>query len=178
MIEATKNEMFPVTVSLVDDGLGELVTGQTVAYDIRDINDNPLTPALSGTLDESTVEFGIYKKELSIPTAGTYICYATCSGFIASTEDIIINEVSEIEVAKYNLPYNISVIDYPRTTVSGAETASQIARKVPLGKTDYVVTLIKRDNDLDWSDPVSSGVSYAHYTSTSESLPFMMGGPF
>lgn len=178
MIEANKNESFPITVSLFDDLEAELVTGKTVSYDIRTIDDQLLSPPISGSLTESTVESGIYKTELSIPSAGNFICYATCSGFITSTEDIIINEESCAEVSKYNLPHNISVIDVPRTTASGAVTASQLARKVPLGKTDYIVTLIKADSDSDWTNPVSSGVSYAHYSSVTDDLPYMMGGEF
>ena len=178
MIEANKNESFPITVSLVDEGRAELVTGQTVLYDVRYINDTLLSPPISGSLDESTVASGIYKTEIAVPTAGTYICYATCSGFLTSTEDIVINEEDVIDVSKYNLPYNISVIDVLRTTASGSATPSQIARNVPLEKTDYIVTLIKQDADLDWSNPVSSGTSYAHYTSTGSELPFMMGGPY
>jgi len=176
MIEADKNELFPITVSLFDDNTAELVTGKTVVYDVRTIDDMQLTPPVSGSLTESTVEGGIYKKELSIPDSGSFICYATCSGFISSTEEIVINEVNSVDVSKYNLPYNISVIDVPRTTISG--TTSQINRRVSVGDTDYVVTLIKRDEDLDWSSPVSSGVSYAHYTSMDSDLPYMMGGEY
>ena len=176
MIEVNKNELFPIVVSLLDESRGELMGSRTVTYDIRTINDNHLIPPVTGTLSESSVENGIYKTELSLSEAGSYICYATCSGFISSTEEILINEVNPVDVFKYNLPYNISVIDVPRTTISG--TTSQINRGVSVGDTDYVVTLIKRDDDLDWSNPVSSGVSYAHYTSMSSNLPYMMGGEY
>ena len=178
MIETNKNESFPITVSLVDDGISELVPEQVVSYDVRTINDLPLSPPISGVMDESTVESGIYKKELSIPDAGLFICYATCSGFITSTEEIIVNATNPIDVYKYNLPYNISVIDVPRTTTSGNITPSQLSRNVPAGKTDYIMTIVKADSASDWSSPVSSGTSYAHYTSESDGLPFMMGGPF
>lgn len=175
MIEANKNEAFPITVSLLDEGLAELVSGKEVLYDVRYINDAPLTPPISGVLEESTVVSGIYKKEISIPEAGVYICYATCSGFLTSTEDIVISAENVIEVSKYNLPYNTSVIDVPR---NGVSTPSQTARNVPDGKTDYIVTIIKHDTALDWSNPVSSGTSYAHYRTINDSLPYMMGGPF
>jgi len=178
MIEANKNKLFPIIVSLVDDYTGVLVTGQSVAYDVREINDNELSPPISGTLSESTVEGGIYKTELSIPSAGSYICYATCSGFATSTEEIIINEENIYDIIKENRPHNLSVEDVVRTTASGSMTASQIARNVPYGRTDYIVTLIKRDSDLDWSSPTASGISYAHYVSTAEVLPFMMGGQY
>lgn len=176
MIEANKNELFPITVTLMDDLESSLVSGKTVEYDIRTVDDQFLSPPVSGSLTESTVEGGIYKTEVSIPTAGSYICYATCSGFITSTEDIVISEENCAEVSKYNLPHNISVVDVPRTTTSGS--ASQIARNVPLGKTDYILTIIKRDTDSNWNDPVSSGVSYAHYNSVTDDLPYAMGGPF
>lgn len=176
MIEANINESFPVSVTLLDEESAQLVSGQTVTYDIRYFDDSILSPPVSGTLYESTVEGGIYKAEISLPIAGTYICYATCSGFFSSSEDIVINAENCIDVAKYTLPHNISVIDVQRTNTSG--TLSQIARNVPIGKTDYIVTLVKRDIDLDWSNPVSSGTSYAHYTSLSDNLPFMMGGAY
>lgn len=175
MIEATKNELFPITVSLFDEETATLIAGQEVVYDIRYINDTPLSPPISGTLTESSVEGGIYKTEVSLPTAGSFICYAFCTGFITSTEDIVINDESAVEVAKYNLPHNISVIDVVRTDDSNP---SQLSRNVPLGKTDYIVTLIKRDDDLDWSNPVSSGTSYAHYTLQDQDRPYMMGGPY
>lgn len=178
MIETNKNELFPITVTLYDETTAELVSNKTVTYDIRTIDDDFLSPPLSGTLMESSVEMGIYKTEVSIPTPGTYICYATCSGFVAGYEDIVVNNDSIIEFTKANLPHNTSVMDVPRTTASGDMTSSQISRNVPFGKTDYIVTKIKRDEDSDWSDPVSSGISYAHYVSTEDRLPYMMGGPY
>jgi len=176
MIDAVKNELFPILVSLVDEFSGTLVPGGNVLYDIRNINDTPLIPPISGSLVESSVEAGIYKKEISIPTAGSYICYATCSGFLASTETIAIKEESIFDMYKYNLPYNTSVIDVQRTSISG--TLSQIARNVPLNKTDYIVSMTKHDTDLNWNNPVSSGVSYAHYKSINDDLPYMMAGEF
>lgn len=176
MIEANINESFPISVTLLDEGNSQLISGQVVSYDIRMLDDLALTPPISGVLVESTVESGVYKKAFSLPSAGAYICYITCSGFFTNSEDILINEYDTTEVAKYNLPYNISVIDVNRTESPGS--ASQIARNVPLGKTDYITTLIKRDADLDWSNPVSSGNSYAHYTSIADNLPYKMGGAY
>lgn len=91
MIRVNKNENFPILVSLVDESSGQLVSGETVSYDIRTINDSILSPPISGTLNESAVEQGIYKTIVSIPISGSFICYATCSGFITNTEDIIVN---------------------------------------------------------------------------------------
>lgn len=176
MIEANINEAFPVSVTLLDEESAHLVANQVVTYDIRTFDDLELSPPVSGTLAESSIEGGIYKAEVSLPSAGTYICYATCSGFFSSSEDIVVTEENCIDAAKYNLPHNISVMDIIKTTVSG--NSSQLARRVPLGKTDYIVTLVKRETDVDWSNPVSSGTSYAHYTSTSDALPFMMGGAY
>lgn len=174
MIESNINESFPISVTLVDENTSQLISGQTVSYDIRMINDLALTPPINGILSESVVESGIYKKALSIPSAGTYICYITCSGFFTNSEDIVINEESPVDVAKYNLPHNISVTEVVRANSVG--TASQIARKVPLGNTDYIMTLVKRDTDSNWDNPVSSGNSYAYYNSIEENLPYMMGG--
>ena len=174
MISAVKNIPFPIVVSLVDEFSGELVQGGNVSYDVRTMNDLELSPPISGSLSESTIENGIYKKEISIPIVGSFICYATCSGFLTSTETIIIEE-STFETYKYNLPYNTSVIDVLR---NGPATLSQIARNVPDGKTDYIISMIKRDEDLDWSSPVSSGISYAHYRTITDDLPYMMGAGF
>lgn len=176
MIEANKNELFPVTVSLIDDNELGLVPGKEVIYDIRYINDTPLSPPVSGSLIESNIEGGIYKKEVSIPKSGSYICYATCSGFISSTESIIINEESCVEVSKYNLPHNISVLNVKRTSVSG--TVSQLNRNVAIDDTDCVVTMVKRDSDSGWNDPVASGVNFAWYESIEATLPYMMGAEY
>jgi hypothetical protein len=94
MIESNINESFPISVTLVDENTSQLISGQTVSYDIRMINDLALTPPINGILSESAVESDIYKKALSIPSAGTYICYLTCSGFFTNSEDIVINEES------------------------------------------------------------------------------------
>jgi len=178
MIEANKNESFPIAVTLIDEETGGLASGEQVFYDLRTMEDLPLSPPISGTLEESTVTQGVYKAEVSIPDSGIYICYATCSGFYAGTEEIVINDESLYELSKTNSPHNLSVIDMPRTTVSGNATASQVARNVPYGKTDYIISIIKRDSDVDWSNPVTSGISYAHYRTSDDDLPFMMGGPF
>lgn len=178
MIEANKNEQFPITVSLIDEDTAELVTNQVVTYDVRTINDLVLSPPVSGSLSESAVEGGIYKTQISLSEAGIYICYASCSGFLAGTEEIVISDENIYEVTKSNRPHNMSVIDVPRSTSNGSETASQLSRKVPLGKTDYIITLIKNEDDDNWDNPVSSGVSYAHYSSVSDDLPYMMAGEF
>jgi hypothetical protein len=178
MIEANKNELFPITVSLLDDVTAELVADQIVTYDVRTIDDALLSPPISGSLSESIVEGGIYKTQISLPDSGTYICYAFCDGFVAGTEEIMISNENIYEVTKANRPHNFSIIDVPRATVSGAASASQISRKVPPGRTDYIVTIIKNDDALNWDNPVSSGISYAHYNSVNDELPFAMGGEF
>lgn len=176
MIEANKGSAFPITVSLVDDLRGELVSNQVVTYNVRTINDVVLSPTVTGTLLESTVEEGIYKTELSINGSGSYICYVTCSGFITSTENIVINEENIYEITKENRTYNTSVVDVKRTSVSG--TVSQLNRKVDVGNTDYVVTVIKHDGDYGWNAPVASGVNFAWYESLETALPYMMSGEY
>ena len=176
MINANINESFPISVTLLDEDSSQLVPGQVVTYNVRNFDDSELSPPVNGTLVESTVEGGIYKKELSLTSAGAYVCYITCSGFYTSSEDIVISVEDVAEVAKYSLPYNISVVDVIRTETS--PTASQTARNVPLGKTDYITTLVKRDTDVDWSAPVSSGNAYAHYQYITDNLPYKMGGAY
>jgi hypothetical protein len=173
VIRVDRNEQFPITVSLIDESDGSAVAGQTVYYDIRHTNDSPLSPPVTGLLTESFVGTGIYITTETISDAGEYRIYATCSGFNPSVEDLIVNEESIYDVTKSTHNYNISVEDVLRTSVSG--TPSQIARNVPLGKTDYLVTLIKADNAVDWSNPISSGTVYAWYRSTADDLPYMMG---
>lgn len=178
MIEANKNEMFPITVTLLDEEVAQLVASQTVSYDIRTMDDLELIPPVSGTLTESTVEGGIYKTQLSLPEAGTYICYATCSGFFTNSDEIVVREESVIEVAKRNYPHNLSVIDVVRTTADADRTPSQILRNVPPGKTDYITTFVKSDSDSGWDFPVASGTVFAWYESSEANLPYMMGAEY
>lgn len=176
MIRVDISENFPILVSLIDENTGQLASGQTVYYDIRDINDDPLSPPLAGTLTESTVTPGIYRGEESIPDGGEYIIYATCSGFIANTEEVIVNPENIYELTKQNRSYNVSVEDVLRENTT--PTASQIVRKVDLGNTDYILTIIKRDYDTTWSGTTTSGIVYAHYRNLSDSVPYLMGDPF
>lgn len=176
MIRVNENEQFPIVVQLVDESTGTLATGEMVYYDIRDMSDNPLSPPAAGVLVESTVEPGIYKTVSSIADSGQYVIYATCSGFLTNTEEIIVNPENIYELVKQNRHYNISVEDVIRENIS--PDSSQAARKVPLGKTDYVITTIKKDDESDWSTTTTSGIVYAHYKSTSDDVPYKMGGPF
>ena len=177
MIGANKNESFPITVTLIDEGTGNLASGEEVHYYIRTIDDLELSPPISGILSESSFSPGVYKIGVSIPLPGIYICHAKCSGFLAGTEEIVISEENIYELSKSNYPHNLSVIDVPRTTENGFETDSQIARNVPYGKTDYIISKIKADTDSNWDNPITSGKSYAHYNTIYEALPFKMGGP-
>jgi hypothetical protein len=99
-------------------------------------------------------------------------------GFLAGAEEIVIHEENIYDLAKSHRPYNVSVEDVIRTTDDIDRTPSQIARKVPLGKTDYIITKIKSDEDNNWENPISEGISYAHYVSEDQDLPYMMGGEF
>ena len=176
MIRVNVSEQFPITVTLLDEETGEAATGQTVYYDIRrQPGDVSLSPAIAGVLPESSVEAGIYTTVSSIPTAGTYIVYATCSGFISNTEEIIVNEENIYDIVKQSRHYNISVEDVLRT--ASTPTADQVVRKVPLGRTDYVITRIKRDEDIDWSGiHVVEGRVYAWYRNDTDLVPYKMGG--
>jgi len=174
MIRVDANETFPIIVALVDDAGNTNSAGEDVNYDVRNIDDSSLIPPISGTLDESTTQQGFYKKELSIPDSGRYMVFATCSGFLTTAEEIIVNEENIYDLVKMNRHYNISVEDVPRTTVSA--TVSQTTRNVGFGKTDYIVTSIKGDSNMDWSMATASGIVYAHYRSTTDSLPYKMGG--
>ena len=92
MIKANKGEFFLLIVSVTDEEEGELVSGKLVTYDIRTVSDSQLVPPINGILPESTIEVGIYRTEISIPTSGYFICYTTCSGFLTNAENISINE--------------------------------------------------------------------------------------
>lgn len=175
MIRVDKGESFPITVALWDEYTGENASGQTVYYDVRDMSDAVLAPPINGIMSESTVTSGIYKTTATISTAGRYICYATCSGFFDSSEEILVNPENIYELTKQNRHYNISVEDVVRTNAS--PTSSQAVRYVPLNKTDYIITEIKGDGDGDWSTTTVSGLIYAWYESTDHNVPFKMGGP-
>jgi len=173
MVRVNIGEPFSITVVLIDESTGELASGQEVHYDVRYINDYPLVPTLSGTLIESTVENGIYKKEVTIYNHGRYIVYATCSGFLTNTEDIIVNEENIYALTKANRSYNVSVEDVVRE--NSIPTSSQTIRKVPLNKTDYLVTKIKDDSAVNWNTTTTSGVVWAWYNNVTDDLPYRMG---
>jgi hypothetical protein len=176
MIRVDRNETFPILVQLVNEETGLLAAGETVNYDIRMAsNDAALAPPVAGTLTESTVEPGLYRGLASISGGGEYLIYATCSGFITNSEEIIVNPENIYELTKQNRHYNISVEDVLRTNVT--PTASQTTRKVPLGESDYVITVIKRDTDSDWDVTTTSGITYAWYRDISDRIPYKMAGP-
>lgn len=169
MIRVNENETFPITVALVDETTSLPATGKIVYYDIRlQPGDLSLTPTMSGVLSESTVEPGIYTGMDVIDTAGTYLVYATCPGFLSNTEEIIVDP-------NYNRHYNTSVEDVIRTTA--IPNASQTVRKVGMGKTDYIITRIKPNSAADWSHlSTVSGVVYAHYRDLDDDVPYLVGG--
>jgi len=123
MLRVNPGEQFPIVVSLVDESTSSLATGQTVQYTIRNVDDTPLVPDVSGTLVESTVEAGIYKKVETVYTPGPFIIYATCPGFLTNTEDLMVNQENIYDLAKQNRHYNTSVEDVTRT--NAVPTASQ-----------------------------------------------------
>ena len=176
MIKVNVNESFPITVTLLDEETGQAATGHIVFYDVRkQPNDVSLSPAVAGILQESTVEVGIYSTLTSIPEPGAYIIYATCSGFLSNTEEIIVNEENIYDVVKQSRHYNISVEDVLRTSV--IPTPDQVVRNVPKGRTDYVITRIKRDEDMDWSgEHVVEGRVFAWYRKDTDLVPYRMGG--
>jgi hypothetical protein len=174
MIRVDINETFPIAVSLIDEETGALATGKTVLYDVRYVTDDPLVPPISGTLIESTVEPGIYKSTGSISAPGQYIIYATCSGFVSSTEEIIVNPENIYVLTKQNRHYNISVEDVIRE--NPVPTSSQTTRKVPMGMTDYIITKIKKDDQPDWDTTTTSGITYAWYRELDDRAPYKMGG--
>ena len=173
MLRVDRGELFPITVALWDEVTGENASGRTVYYDIRDENDSVLSPPLNGVLPESTVTSGIYRTTVSIDIPGEYVCYATCTNFYSSTEEIIVNPENIYEIAKQNRNYNIAVEDVLRTNIT--PTASQTIRKVPVGNTDYIVTVIKSDSDSDWDTATTSGVSFAWYRNITDDIPYRMG---
>jgi hypothetical protein len=177
-LKIDKNEEFPVSVALFDECAGGLATGLTVYYDIRYADtDASLSPPIYGTMVESTVEPGVYKIVESIPSDGEFIFYATCSGYMPNTEEIIVNPESIYDLEKQNRSYNISVEDVIRTNAT--PTASQIVRNVPLSRTDYIINWIKPDYALDWTDPATtSGIIFAWYRTTTDKVPYRMGAPY
>lgn len=176
MIRVDKNEQFIITVALYDEDTNQNISGQTVYYDIRDVDDLSLSPPASGVLNESSVESGIYRTTESVSEAGTYIIYTTCSGFNTNTEDLVVNEENIYDLTKQNRHYNIFVEDVIRTNVS--VTPSQNTRNVPLNKTDYIITKLKPNDAVDWSDSATvSGTVYAWYKTLTDNVPYKMGGP-
>lgn len=172
MIRVDTNETFPISVGVLNEETGEYVTGQTVDYAVRTVAG---TLTASGTLAESPNEPGIYRTSLSLSSAGQYVLYATCTDYLTESEDIIVNPENIYNLVKQNRHYNTGVEDVIRT--NAIPTASQTARNVPLNKTDYVITILKGDDDSDWSSTTVSGVVYAWYNSDTDEVPYKMGGP-
>ncbi len=171
MIRVDISEQFPILVQLVNEQTGELATGEIVYYDVRRASDDtPLVPTVSGTLIESTVESGLYKNVDSVSEPGQYIIYATCSGFITNSEELIINSENIYDLSKQ---YNTLVEDVTRTNVT--PTASQTMRNVPLGETDFIVNKIKKSLDTDWATTTTSGIVWAWYRNITDNLPYKMG---
>lgn len=176
MITADIGDTISLTASLVNEETGLLETGKTVYYDIRDTLGNTLTPPLAGTMSESSVSNGIYLTDVIINTSGNYICYITCSGFLTSNETITINDINIYDLVKSTNNHNISVENILRLNVD--PSASQLARNVPLGHTDYVITIVRPDGASDWSEAVTSGTVYAHYKTIDDTAPYKMGGAY
>lgn len=172
MLRVDIGEEFPISVALYDECAEGLATGETVYYEIRDANtDALLSPPVSGTMVESSAEAGIYRVVESLPLAGEFLFYATCSGFMTNTEEIVVNPESLYDLTR---AHNVSVEDVPRTNVT--PNASQTVRNVPLNRTDYIIHKIKRESDSDWSTTTVSGVIFAWYRSTDDDLPYKMAG--
>lgn len=175
MIRVDILESFPIVVSLVDELTGTLTSGATVTYDVRDSSDASLIPPITGTLTESTVASGVYKTFISIPTSGSYVCYASSSTYLTNTEDILVNPESVYDVVKQTLHYNTAIEDVVRVSVT--PTASQVTRNVPVGKTDYIITRVKDNSDPNWLGTTTSGNVYCWYETVYSEVPYKMGGP-
>lgn len=176
MIRADIGEIIPILATLVDEYTGSLAGGESVYYDIRDMSDAPLSPPITGLMSESTTVSGIYKAEVQINTSGNYICYINSADYLTNSEEIIINPENIYTLTKRGYHYNLSVEDVVRTNVT--PTLSQTARNVPLGKTDYIVSIYRNDNDPDWTGATVSGTVYAHYRATTDNAPYKMGGEY
>lgn len=166
------NEVFPIVVELRDEETGQHVSGREVYYDIRNMVDAPLSPPVSGVLMESTFEPGVYIASASIPIIGMFIIYATCSGFLTNTEEVVVNSENIYDVVKQTRSYNTEVEDVVRT--NAIPTLSQIARNVSIGVTDYIITNIKNDSASNWDSTTISGIVYAWYKGTADKLPYKM----
>ncbi len=169
------SESFPMVVSLLDEETNSLATGKVIYYDVRNLDDSKLSPPVSGTLTESSIEGGIYKTSMSVDFSGNYICYITCSGFLSNTEELVINPENIYDIVKRNTNYNLSVEDVIRT--NAVPTSSQIVRNVPLGYTDYIINKVKDDTENDWDNTTISGSIFAHYKSVNDLSPYKMSGP-
>lgn len=175
MIISNIDEAFKVTAGLLDEVNGTLATGQQVDYIVKQQPDDvDLSPVVSGTLVESTASQGVYSTMLTLSEAGFYTIYITCSGYAPNTEDIKINSENTNDLIKQNRNHNTLVEDVLRT--NSTPTASQAARNVPNGGTDYVVTKIKREQDADWTgNNVIEARVYAWYRNVGDAVPYKMG---
>jgi hypothetical protein len=96
MIRVDISNIFPIAAT-VSDTNGNIISGEDVYFDIRYTDDTPLIPANIGIMHESTVASGIYKQDISIDIAGSFICYITCAGYPTTTKDIVVNQETVAE---------------------------------------------------------------------------------
>jgi hypothetical protein len=88
-------ETFPL--SLTVKNINDMVTGLSVAYQIRDLNDSLI---LSGVMSESSNNSGHYYDSTSVSSAGIYVIVYIPPGYPIVTESIICSagaDLSEIQ---------------------------------------------------------------------------------
>jgi len=163
MITVDVNELFYLTVVLVDSM--SMGTGEVVNYTVEDSTNSVVS---SGILDESNTYLGTYTKELSLPSYGDYIAYFYADSYPTGMEYIKVKEEALSELIKQNRQTNMSA-----ENVFAQQDIPD--RNVEAGKTDYVIIRIKRDDDVDWSNPVTERRMYAWYAQMGDEQPVYMG---
>jgi len=121
VIRVHTSDSFPITSTIIDE-FNNQVSGESIYFDVRYMDDNHLNPPNTGKFIESTVASGIYIANVTIDTAGSYICYVTCSGFPTTAKEVLVEEkkVSELVWEHQTAQNLISSIDFIRAIEGGA----------------------------------------------------------
>ncbi len=181
MIFGTKNKKIYEHFSVTDES-NTLVSGISPTAFTVDLF-KPDGEEVGNQIDTDVVELseGHYRAEFTPNETGTwYMTVYHGDYFPWGKSDDILVYASDFDTVtasvKQNRNYNVSVEDVIRENISS--TASQTARSVSRGRTDYIVTQIKGDDTTTWSGSTTSGISYAWYRTVADTIPYKIGGPF
>jgi len=121
VIRVHTSDSFPVTSTIIDE-FNNQVSGESIYFDVRYMDDSYLVPPNTGKFVESTIASGIYVANITIDSPGSYVCYVTCSGFSTTAKEVLVEEKRLAELVwEHDTAQNlINSIDFIRAIEGGA----------------------------------------------------------